>query len=241
MINIGICDDQPASVYEINTLIKSSKYSDRFRIYTYTSPTQMIKCIKEISFDIVFMDIKLNQHINGLELARYIKNSQYHTLIIYVSAYTCYLPDMVQCEPFRFLTKPINHVRFFAVLESAYKRVIASKEKYYYYSNNGALHKINLDQVQYFSSAHRKIIAKSIDSEFEFYGKLDNVEKDSALIYPFFIRTGKSYLVNLKYIRSFTSSKLYVGNDEIPIGRNYMKSVKKKIFDSINEYDLINY
>lgn len=95
---------------------------------------------------------------------------------------------------------------------------------------------LNIDDILYFSSSGRNIIASTKSSKYRVKKTITELE-ESLKEYNFF-RCHKSYLVNLKYIKKIVPWLGYdsymstiEGSDcEIPISRNYIKDMKR-IFD----------
>ena len=64
----------------------------------------------------------------------------------------------------------------------------------------------------------------------EFYGKLDIVENEISDLSNNFLRIGKSYLVNTRYIKSFNKNFIKVDNEEFSIGLKY----RDRVIETLN-------
>lgn len=63
-----------------------------------------------------------------------------------------------------------------------------------------------------------------------FYEKLDAVEKTIEAIYPYFLRTNKSYYVNYNYVESFSNTFIIINGKKIKITSGYKKKYDDKRF-----------
>lgn len=183
--------------------------------------------------DICFLDINLgDKNVNGLEIAKRLKSINYQTLIIFISDYNDYYVDMVQVEPFRFLHKPFTHREVIPIFKLAYERYRLQKYEHvcnYKYTYNGITFTADLNEVKYICSQKRKIYLYSENDIGEFYGKLDEVEKEITTLSDCFLRINKSYLVNIKYIENFGKNELILDNQVLTISPKYKDAVMSKL------------
>lgn len=95
MYYIAICDDETftCSAIEQQLLDLSEKANIPMQVDVFYSGNGFINYLRnKIQYDILFLDIEL-QDINGIEIARYLRNSMNdeHIQIIYISSKTEYL------------------------------------------------------------------------------------------------------------------------------------------------------
>lgn len=66
--------------------------------------------------------------------------------------------------------------------------------------------------------------------EHRFYKKLDQLEGELEEIYPVFVRTAKSYLVNRNYIKSFNQKHVRTrGGEILPVSRSRYEQMRAKL------------
>lgn len=183
--------------------------------------------------DICFLDINFGvKSENGLEVAKRLKNINYKTLIIFISDYNNYYMDMVQVEPFRFLHKPLTYEDVIPIFKLACERYFLQNSNRicsYKYTYNGITFSVDLNEIKYICSQKRKIYLYSENDIGEFYGKLDNVEKEITTISDYFLRINKSYLVNTNYIENFGKNELVLDNQIFTISSKYKDNVISKL------------
>ena len=119
----------------------------------------------------------------------------------------------------------------------AYKR-IRQKSEYFSYTYNREFIKVPLGRIYYFESRNRVVYihvagnkktedTESNESEYRFYGKMNDVEKRLSESNSRFIRIHQSYFVNFDYIKSmnFTGVTMYDGT-VLQISEDRQKSVR---------------
>lgn len=220
-INIAVCDDDKVFCRLMKDKVQSDNWGNNTVItHGYTSGKLLIERIKNgTRYDVIFMDIEFKDDYLGMDTAMIIKMIIPSSLIIYMSSHDSYFKDMVRAEPFYFLKKPIDNTELQKAIELALNRLHYIYESYLYsYKASGVFNTVNLNDVKYFESSHRIIIIHlNNDSTFKFYKKLDDLQKEISEITPYFLRASKSFLINQKYITSFSSNTVYIINDDIEI------------------------
>ncbi len=240
MINIAICDDTKECVDDLkNKIISCNACNDvEINIFTFYNLEDISNEIDNLKFNIIFLDIRWEQEkITSLSIADKIKNKLPDCLLIYVSFYNCYYQELVNHEPFRFISKPINERDLEEVLLSAYSRIISS-EAYYSFTYNRVMQIIRIRDIKYIYSEHRKLVIVMHDNKkYTFYKKLDDFEKEIKEKYKYFIRIGKSYLIN--YLQAATIASDHV---EYKDGEKmfYSKKYAKKVIEKIYEFQMSN-
>ena len=86
-------------------------------------------------------------------------------------------------------------------------------------------------KIAYIYSAHRICcIVDNEGKEYTFYKKLDEVQEELKKIYPVFLRIGKSYLINVNFISSYTRKSVTLSDGTIlNISRGYSDNVQRAL------------
>ena len=62
--------------------------------------------------------------INGIEVARKIRENDADAILIYISSYDNYFIELFEVEPFRFIKKPVDDYIFEVYFNKAYERIL---------------------------------------------------------------------------------------------------------------------
>lgn len=230
MLSIAICDDEIMFATQIESLLLeiSKKLLIEVSIEVYSDGAELWSdFLSGKKYDLIYLDIEMDS-LNGIEVAKKIRESNINSLIIYISYYEKYCLDLFEVEPFRFIKKPVDENKFFEYFKKAYERIV-SDNIFFEYNFNKVTKKIPTKNIMYFESSRRVISIYSKEGNDKFYGKLNNIEKqlDEGKIH--FLRIHQSYLVNYRYIKNISFSKVVLlDGTELQISADRRKSIRKK-------------
>ena len=230
LLRIGICDDNLIFASKIETLLMSISKKRLIDMYieVYSDGCELWRDISEGAiFDILYLDIEMIQ-INGIDVARRIRENDKDVIIIFISNYDNYLIDLFEVEPFRFIKKPVKEELFVNYFMKAYERILQD-ETYFEYRFNKIPYKILTKNIIYFESYGRIIKVKYVNGEGKFYGKLSFVENQLQLGKIPFLRIHQSYLVNYKFVNKISfSNVVLMDGTELKISEDRQKAIRMK-------------
>lgn len=224
MINIAICDDDKLVVANIENMIMEFKQRE-FEYDIFFSGEDILSYMRKnrVKYDIYFLDIEMNE-INGQMVAKEIRKNDLRALIVFITTHTEFIEAAFDVQAFHFLSKPIDKMKFRSVIENAFqylgdtKKVLTIKNRKRYFD-------IFCDEIIFFESNKRKIIAYTIKESYEFYMSMKDVLQQ--VDGRFFVRVHGSYIVNVQHILEFRDELLLMVEDyKVPISRNYTKNLK---------------
>lgn len=230
MLNIAIIDDDNNICAELENILQDYLKNEyiKYNIDTFYSGKKFIEYLKnENTYDIIFLDIEIGD-LTGLDIGKYIRESlkDEMTKIIYVSSHTSYAMKLFKVRPTDFLIKPINKDEVINLINILIN-LLNTQYEYFEFNIDFNNIKVYLKDIIYFNKikASRKIILKTKDKDFIFYGKIKDIYetlKDKRFIKPF-----NSFIVNYDYVDFIDKDKLILINDEIiPISRDNFKQIK---------------
>ena len=93
--------------------------------------------------------------------------------------------------------------------------------------------KVKINEIYYIESDARLVNIYLKNEVLVSYGKLSDMEE---ILKGNFLRTHKSYLVNLERVKSYKHNQVILDNGKVvPISRNSISKVKNEIFDYVKE------
>ena len=179
-------------------------------------------------FDVAFLDIDMPQ-MNGIVLARKIRNLHPNTIIIFITNFIQYAPEGYEVGVFRYLMKNQISEKLCFYFELAVKEKL-KRMRIVTIQINGEHIDIPISHILYIESNARIMTMHLIEdsrSMYQFYGNM------SALEHKFevsgFLRVHKSYLVNMKHIEIFQCKHLELrGGIRIPCSERKYSELKQK-------------
>ncbi len=235
MLRIAICDDDSKFTRKLETLVlqESQKLGIRADTDVFSDGKTLLKSFQNGDhYELIFIDIEMEQ-VDGITAARRIREIDRTVLLVYVSGYDKYLKELFELEPFRFLSKPLNHAQFDRYFKEACKR-INETEVFYQFTFNKEIRKISVKDIVYFESNNRIVYIHLKDGTNEyFYGKLNNVEKELAASRQYFLRIHQSFLVNYDYIIKMNFFNITINyarkKMELKISEDRQKEVRQQL------------
>lgn len=227
MIRAAICDDELTMLDYLYSHISGEfeRQSADIHIDKYTSGKDFLNAHKAEPYDVVFLDIDMPK-ISGFDVAEKISEK---ALIIFVTTHDELVYSSLKFQPFRFLRK--THLdnelseTASAVIEHIAKRKAEKKIEFQTKERKVYLFADEIEYIEVYGHWLRVVVTTG--EPIECYGNLSEFEK--ILVPVRFVRTYKSYLVNLKYVYSIEKTKVIMDDKtEIPLSRYKAAEIKEK-------------
>ena len=213
MISVYICEDDPKQLQQIRQIITKvivDQQLDMSICLACQDPHELLDKVnaQQPQKAIYVLDIALNSDINGIQLASQIRDMGRRSKIIFITTHTelSLMVFQYQVEALDFILKDFPdslYERFSKVLHVAQDRFQTDEndqDDYVQIKIGETVRSINVKSIIFFesSTSPHKIVVHLDDGELEYYGLL----KDVPDLSPNFYRCHKSYVVNLKRIKS---------------------------------------
>lgn len=206
-LTIAICDDNENQVKDIRHLLNEWAEGKSFSIAIdeYISAEGFLFNYEDKPCDLLLLDIEMGK-ISGMELARRLRSNGDMLPIVFITGYSDYMNEGYEVEALHYLMKPVDKQKLFAVLDRYMKR---------HTSENDIIIKCN-DRMTHIYTSDGVIICE------EGIGNFSNA-LDSGFVF-----CHRSYIVNLRYIKSIGKTEIMLDNGvNIPISRRLYKEVNE--------------
>lgn len=229
MLNIAICDDDKTFINYIEGVIESCsvRYEEKFNIKTFSDGSKLIDymLIDQKNFDIILLDMQMKD-LDGIQTARKIRKQNKNTIIIFVTSYTNMVYDAFEVKAFRYLLKSKVEEQLDNILKEAIEEIGEDKRNLFVFSFQSTNHMIPFQDIIYFESKKRSIYVYTKDREFNYYGKLRDVEEQTKDMN--FIRSHQSFLVNLKHVEEIKGFEIVLDTKQVlPISKSKVKDINR--------------
>ncbi|MBR4670555.1 MAG: response regulator transcription factor [Butyrivibrio sp.] len=235
MLKIAICDDDVKLAGWLESQVNTECLTSGIRadIDIFYDGLPLVKNFENgKDYDIIFLDIEM-ENMDGISTARNIRKFSKDVILIYISGYDNYLKELFEVEPFRFLSKPVNIDKFKLYFNQALGK-LEENEGYFQYIYKREFIKVPIKNIAYFESSSRLVhIHLSDGTVRQFYGKINDIEKNIDSNRFFFLRIHQSFLINYKYVKriSYSYVIMHVGNEEVElkISEKKQKEIRDKV------------
>jgi len=117
MIKILIVDDEPLSLDELKYLL--SHYDDVDVVAETNHMDKALQLLQKHKFDLVFLDIRMNNEKAGLKIAQAIVKLEKPPLIIFITAYPQHALKAYDYQPLHYLLKPLSEKKLDQAIQRA--------------------------------------------------------------------------------------------------------------------------
>ena len=234
MYRVAVCDDNREILNEIGRMLEDTteEISD---VDLYASAQELENIYTEHGqYDIILMDILLEQE-NGISLARRIQDQSPDTQVIFFTGYLEQAENIFGANPAAFLVKPISQDKLDAALGKAIRKLKEGEQDCVTLTIRSKILRIRVDDIYYVESNKRILNIHFRNESLQVYEKLDNFLKKVSLV---FLRSHKSYAVNMNKIKYFSSEGIELCDGRIvPVSRPKYRKAKEAFLKFCGEED----
>lgn len=252
-LNFIIADDQEEPLRStkgyVEEVLKNNSIDGRVVCCT-RKPEAVLAYSKEHmdEFNVYILDINFESEINGLAIARSIREREPFAYIIFLTAYIQHsmLIFKYRLKVFDFLVKPITYMDIEECIialqqdfYNLYDRELPSIKKSITLKSGYQEHNIPVNQIIFIESFGPKLIIHMTEGQIESYGTLKDIETMLTDVTDTFVRSHKSYVLNKEYIKNIDlqNQEIIMINGE----RCLLSRQLKKLFKEYIESKDINY
>ena len=227
-MNIAICEDNIEELNIINEYIEQWPKNNNIKVKIdkyQSSESFLFEWTDYNKYDIVFFDIKMKK-VSGIELSNLVREKNKVVDIVFVTGMIEYALHGYKVSAMQYLLKPIKQDDIYSCLNKVLERIDSTDEssKFMIIKTPKKSMKLNYDEIYYFEMFSPNIVIHTIKEEIALRKKISEIEKE--LKSSSFIRCHRSYIVNLKYVKSISKKTIILENEvNIPLSRNKYKEV----------------
>lgn len=230
-MHIAICDDDHAAIRLISSIVNAWAAAREITIQINTFPSAeafLFRYADRKDYDILLLDIEMG-NVNGVSLAKEVRKNDREVQIIFITGFSDYIADGYDVEALQYLMKPLDQAKLFTTLDRAVEKLKKNTAALFFDLPDGMV-RIPLYEIRYIEvranyvtiHGNTDISVKNTLSAME--SKLDNN----------FFRIGRSFLVNLKFIRRVTKTEVILSDGTtIPLARGYYEPLNRAIITNL--------
>ena len=228
-MKIAICDDDKTEQLQILELLEEyfKEAKNTPTIKTFSSSIELASIARYEQFDLYLLDV-IMPVLNGIELAKEIRGFDKVSDIIFLTSSPEFAVESYTVKAANYLVKPIQKAAFFQALDDISEKRMEESGKSIIVKSSFGVHKIYLSGLIYVEAMNRKVIyylknGEQITTAERFSSVCDMLMQNSEFILPH-----RSFLVNMNYIRSITTTDMHLQNNKIiPLAQRRVADIKK--------------
>lgn len=230
-----IVDDEPLAIEVIESHI--SKLDDVEIVAKCSNALKAFEILQKHTVDLIFLDIQMPK-LTGIDFLKTLQNAP---KVIFTTAYRDYALESYDLNAVDYLLKPISFDRFLKAIGKVYgqNQLVTSvttptvansqSEDYIYVKADKKMVKVQLNEVLYIESLKDYVRIKTVNKTVITHQKISYLEEK--LPEKEFARIHRSYIISIKKVDSFSTMAVEIGDQELPIGRNYKQNVMQLLND----------
>ncbi len=229
-MKIAVCDS--SSIYrdliaDMLNLYFSNNFDYMFmshEVIKFDNSMALIYDFEEGSiFDIIFIDVYMKK-LSGIEASRRLREKGYKGTIILISETAKYAVEGYEVGAFRYMIKPFGYEEIASVMD---KLVSLIEDDTFVIQKRNEIKRLPYRDIVYVDSSNTKCFVHSIDNEkYVVYKRLDEIEKE--LNDKRFLRSHKSYLVNMSHVCSMDKCFHLTNGDVALIRQRGLKDIRNE-------------
>lgn len=240
MLKCIAVDDEPLALQKLKNYISKTPYLEL--VATCHNAFEAQTFLAEQQVDLIFLDINMPD-LNGVDFVRTLRDKP---MIIFTTAYSEYAVEGFRLDAIDYLLKPFGFTEFSrsaAKAQSLYElhhrprttgpdeetEALPKDREYISVKADYKVSLVRIAEIVYLESEGEYVRMHLADgTTITTLFRLKNME--AALPSDSFMRVHRSYIVNLRCIKSYVKGRIFLGETEyVPIGENYKEAFQNYI------------
>ena len=236
-MKIAVCEDQAVQSDLLNTQIKNwaNERDINISIDNFeTAESFLFQWSDYNKYDIIFLDIKLSK-MSGIKLSNIIREKNKIIDIVFVTGFFKYALHGYKVGALQYLIKPIKTLDLYFCLDKTLNRINDNNEtSTLIIETTKKIIKLDYNEIYCCIMFSPYIDIHTNSEKITLRKKISEIGE--ILPSKYFVRCHRSYIVNVKYVKSITKKNVLLENGvQIPISRGKYKEINDAFIDYISE------
>lgn len=224
---IAVCDDSAADITYVTGLFVplAEATGHVVQAESFSSAEAFLfHYEKDKTYDILLLDVEMGE-LNGVELAKQIRQENQGVQPVFITGYSDYIAEGYEVAALHYLMKPVDEQKFFTVMNRAAEKV-KKNERSLLLDASGEMVRIPLYEIRYLEVCQNYVTVHGAE---DYVVRKTLGELEQHLDENFF-RTGRSFIVNLAYVRRVTRTEVVLSGDiRVPLSRGQYETINRAI------------
>ena len=232
-MRILLCDDDPAILSQMERLLKEFFHEyglSQPEIASYTSGDKLLD--SQDTGEIAFLDVEM-PGLSGIHTGERVKKRNPRIKIFILTSYMDYLDEAMKIHVFRYLSKPIDKKRLFRNMKEALCQIEMETKPVVIETKDGMVVR-QAEDILYIEAVQRRTQVVAVDQVYESPRPMRDWQ--GLLQIGCFYQTHRSFLVNMRYVTSFSKDTVKLTS---PNGQNYIAYLTKRNYSSFKSVFLL--
>ena len=230
-MRIAVCDDNPKELERIKgCFCRIQGYDLVCSYFDSTSTVMEILKTENSPYDLYILDIEM-PGMNGLKLAKSIREKDSRALFVFLTSYTRYMKDVFDVVTFDFIEKPISDEKLLQILERA-ATYLNITSQHFSFSYRASRYSLKYDRILYIEKKGRQALIHTFEDVYKTNMTLEEIWKQ--LNPKSFVHIHSSYIINLYNLdRKDNEIAIMRNGEKLHITKGYRRELAMRHYEFV--------
>ena len=230
-MRIAVCDDNPKELERIKgCFCRIQGYDLVCSYFDSTSTVMEILKTENSPYDLYILDIEM-PGMNGLKLAKSIREKDSRALFVFLTSYTRYMKDVFDVVTFDFIEKPISDEKLLQILERA-ATYLNITSQHFSFGYRASRYSLKYDRILYIEKKGRQALIHTFEDVYKTNRTLEEIWKQ--LNPKSFVHIHSSYIINLYNLdRKDNEIAIMRNGEKLHITKGYRRELAMRHYEFV--------
>ena len=230
-MRIAVCDDNPKELERIKgCFCRIQGYDLVCSYFDSTSTVMEILKTENSPYDLYILDIEM-PGMNGLKLAKSIREKDSRALFVFLTSYTRYMKDVFDVVTFDFIEKPISDEKLLQILERA-ATYLNITSQHFSFGYRASRYSLKYDRILYLEKKGRQELIHTFEDVYKTNMTLEEIWKQ--LNPKSFVHIHSSYIINLYNLdRKDNEIAIMRNGEKLHITKGYRRELAMRHYEFV--------
>ena len=230
-MRIAVCDDNPKELERIKgCFCRIQGYDLVCSYFDSTSTVMEILKTENSPYDLYILDIEM-PGMNGLKLAKSIREKDSRALFVFLTSYTRYMKNVFDVVTFDFIEKPISDEKLLQILERA-ATYLNITSQHFSFGYRASRYSLKYDRILYIEKKGRQALIHTFEDVYKTNMTLEEIWKQ--LNPKSFVHIHSSYIINLYNLdRKDNEIAIMRNGEKLHITKGYRRELAMRHYEFV--------
>ena len=230
-MRIAVCDDNPKELERIKgCFCRIQGYDLVCSYFDSTSTVMEILKTENSPYDLYILDIEM-PGMNGLNLAKSIREKDSRALFVFLTSYTRYMKDVFDVVTFDFIENPISDEKLLQILERA-ATYLNITSQHFSFGYRASRYSLKYDRILYIEKKGRQALIHTFEDVYKTNMTLEEIWKQ--LNPKSFVHIHSSYIINLYNLdRKDNEIAIMRNGEKLHITKGYRRELAMRHYEFV--------
>ena len=230
-MRIAVCDDNPKELERIKgCFCRIQGYDLVCSYFDSTSTVMEILKTENSPYDLYILDIEM-PGMNGLKLAKSIREKDSRALFVFLTSYTRYMKDVFDVVTFDFIEKALSDEKLLQILERA-ATYLNITSQHFSFGYRASRYSLKYDRILYIEKKGRQALIHTFEDVYKTNMTLEEIWKQ--LNPKSFVHIHSSYIINLYNLdRKDNEIAIMRNGEKLHITKGYRRELAMRHYEFV--------